>query len=416
MKIGIIDAEIIGKSSHRFPNLACMKLSGYYKELGDEVELLLSYDNLEIYDKVFISKVFVKTELPYEKIDKTLKTEDGVVDFYKDHPILNMDNVSCGGTGFYYDKSPKLSEEIEHHMPDYNLYNEWIDLCIKNGAKEKEFTYYKDYSIGFVTRGCFRQCPFCVNRNYKQCDKHSPLYEFIEKSRPKLCFLDDNFFACKDWREIIKEIKETKKKFQFKQGLDERLLTNEKCEEINSWKYDGDIIFAFDNIEDKDLIIEKLNLLYDTIPLFKKQLKFYVFCGFSRDNVYTEEFWLKDIKDTFERCKILSKYSVFPYIMRHQNAYNSPYEKVYTYLASWTNQPSIFKSFTFEEYCKCHGMTSEGYKKYKRDFNGYLKDIGKKYSSWRSYDDFILKHPEFNKYCKWKPQDVVVFGKWNNYK
>ena len=62
MNIGIIDAEIMGKSKHRFPNLACMKLSGYYKELKNNVELLLSYDDLEKYDKVFISKVFIKTE------------------------------------------------------------------------------------------------------------------------------------------------------------------------------------------------------------------------------------------------------------------------------------------------------------------------------------------------------------------
>ena len=53
MNIGIIDAEIMGKSKHRFPNLACMKLSGYYKELKNNVELLLSYDDLEKYDKVF---------------------------------------------------------------------------------------------------------------------------------------------------------------------------------------------------------------------------------------------------------------------------------------------------------------------------------------------------------------------------
>ena len=68
------------------------------------------------------------------------------------------------------------------------------------------------------------------------------------------------------------------------------------------------------------------------------------------------------------------------------------------------------------EYCKCHGMTADGYKKYKRNFNDYLKNIGKKYSSWRSYEEFIFKHPEFETYCRWKPQDMVIFGKWNNYK
>ena len=35
-------------------------------------------------------------------------------------------------------------------------------------CKRKEFEYYLDYSIGFATRGCFRQCSFCVNKNYKK--------------------------------------------------------------------------------------------------------------------------------------------------------------------------------------------------------------------------------------------------------
>lgn len=34
VKIAIIDADLIGRKNHRFPNLVCMKLSGYYKEMG----------------------------------------------------------------------------------------------------------------------------------------------------------------------------------------------------------------------------------------------------------------------------------------------------------------------------------------------------------------------------------------------
>ena len=33
MDIGIIDADLIGRTKHRFPNLACIKLSGYYKNI-----------------------------------------------------------------------------------------------------------------------------------------------------------------------------------------------------------------------------------------------------------------------------------------------------------------------------------------------------------------------------------------------
>jgi hypothetical protein len=42
LKIGIIDADLISRKKHRFPNLACMKISAYHKILGHDVFLLLS--------------------------------------------------------------------------------------------------------------------------------------------------------------------------------------------------------------------------------------------------------------------------------------------------------------------------------------------------------------------------------------
>lgn len=317
MKIGIIDAEIMGKSKHRFPNLVCMKLSNYFKLQGEEVNLILDYDDVDNYDKVFISKVFIKTTIPCENEDKTLKVEDTISEFYKDNEFLKNTKIEYGGTGFYYDKAPKLEYDIEHIMPDYHLYDEWVEQCIKNGAKEKEFTYYRDYSIGFTTRGCFRQCQFCVNKHYKKCEAHSNINEFMDITRPKLCFLDDNFFACPQWKDIIEEIKATGKKFQFKQGLDERLLTIEKCVEMNTWKYEGDFIFAFDNIEDYELIEEKLKMFNSYRKTKGQNVKFYVFCGFDRNNVYNTEFWKTDIEDIFKRIFLLAKYNCKPYIMRH---------------------------------------------------------------------------------------------------
>lgn len=384
MKIGIIDAEIMGKSKHRFPNLVSMKLSNYYKQKNHEVKLLLNYNQINNYDKVFISKVFIKTEIPCEPKDKTLKTEDNIIEFYKDNEFLKNPKIEYGGTGFYYDKAPKLSYEIEHTKPDYHLYDEWIDKCIKNGAKEKEFSYYKNYSIGFVTRGCFRQCQFCVNKHYKKCEKHSSIEEFIDYDRPKLCFLDDNFFACPQWKEIIQEIKSTGKKFQFKQGLDERLLTEEKIKELVSWKYDGDFIFAFDNIKDKDLIIEKSNLLKKHYKKKSQNIKFYLFCGYDRNNIYDKNFWIQDIIDLFERIFILSKYNFKPYIMRHENYQKSPYRGMYINIAFWGNQPSLFFNHSFEQICEKDDNRKGGKKqsatwKYLEKFKNDNPKIAKKY-------------------------------------
>lgn len=415
MKVGIIDAEIIGKNKHRFPNLVCMKLSSYHKTLGNNVTLLTSYDNVDKYDTVYLSKVFIKTEIPNEPDDKLLKTEATIGEYYKDNPFLHKPNIEFGGTGFFYEKAPKLSPEIEHMKPDYHLYDDWVIDCINKGVKEKEFTYYRDYSIGFLTRGCFRKCQFCVNKIYNKCEAHSNLSEFIDESRPKLCFLDDNFFACPNWEDIIKDVIASGKRFQFKQGLDERLLDTKKVHYLESWckKYDGDFIFAFDNIEDKDLIISKLDMLYREVPNFKHQMKFYCFCGFDRDGIYDEVFWLKDIETLFERFFVLAKYSAHPYVMRHENYKTSPYYHLYDAIAAYANQPSIYSTFDFETFCKCRGMKPEGYKKYKRDIDGYLKEYGKKNAPWTYLEDFQSRTDDiFKKQFNTLPFSLAEYGKY----
>lgn len=372
MKVGIIDADLIGRKKHRFPNLACMKISAYYKLLGHRVALITNYEDVFGFDKIFLSKVFTDTPVPPD--------------------ILSMANIEYGGTGFYYDKAPKLPAEIEHSMPDYHLYDEWVENKLKSGGKHRDYEYYLDYSIGFLTRGCFRQCSFCVNHNYTSCGVHSPVSEFYDQSRPKLCFLDDNFFACPKWREIIADVKSLGKLFQFKQGLDERLLTDEKIHEMHTWRYDGDLIFAFDNIEDKPIIEKNLLRIFELYPDWSKHLKFYVFCGFDRDGHWDDLFYRQDIRDTFERIRILSKYSALPYIMRYEKCYDSPYHGVYSTLAGWCNQPHIFKKFSYELYCKCKGM-SNAYSEYKRDTERYLADGGKKGSAWRYMEELRERDP-----------------------
>ena len=200
MRVAIVDADLIGRKRHRFPNLACMKLSGYHKAAGDEVTLVIDYDKLDGFDLICISKVFTDTPMP----DATLK----------------LHNVSYGGTGFFYDKAPLLPDAVERSMPDYHLYDAWVAQQIEAGKKPQEFSYYTNYSIGFLTRGCFRKCPFCVNQNYDQVLKHSPLDEFYDPTRPKVCLLDDNFFGYPGWKQLLLELQQTGRPFQFKQGLE----------------------------------------------------------------------------------------------------------------------------------------------------------------------------------------------------
>lgn len=351
MKVGIIDADLIGRKRHRFPNLASMKIAGYYKDNGATVELITDYSKVNCYDQLFLSKVFTDTQVP---------------DW-----ILEMPNLQYGGTGFFYDKAPVLPADIEHHMPDYYLYDLWVSSQLAVGKRKQEFKYYTDYSIGVLTRGCFRQCAFCVNKNYKRVQKHSPLEEFYDPTRKKICLLDDNFLGCPGWKDALSILKTTQKPFQFKQGLDERLLTEEKCEVLFSSKYDGDFIFAFDNVADAALIESKIKMARKyTSAVFK----FYCFCGFDRNGQWDEKFWEQDIFDLFTRIEILMKNRCLPYVMRFARYIESPYRGMYITIARWCNQPSFFKKKSLREFAVLNGVDSACFK-YMADFESRFPPV-----------------------------------------
>ena len=53
-----------------------------------------------------------------------------------------------GGTGFYHPLKTELPNDIEHHMPDYHLYDEYV---AKQAAKGTEFSkgeIYKELISG----------------------------------------------------------------------------------------------------------------------------------------------------------------------------------------------------------------------------------------------------------------------------
>ena len=385
MRIAIIDADLIGRKKHRFPNLVCEKLSAYWKGQGADVSLKLDYENFEEFDEVYVSKVFTDTPVP--------------------EWLVETDKIHIGGTGFYFDKAPNLPDEIEHYIPDYRLYDEWIESEVKKAEAEAkrtkkpfnkksymiQFKEYTDYCIGFLTRGCFRKCKFCVNQKYDHVFPHSPLQEFYYDECKKICLLDDNFLGCANWRQLLNELIQINKPFKFKQGLDERLLTDEKCELLFNARYDGDYTFAFDNISDYELIHDKLKM----IRRYTKttSIKFYVLVGFdSTDHI--------DIENAFRRIALLMEYKCLPYLMRYQDKNYQPwkeskYRSLYVSLARWCNQPSIFKKMSFRQFCvanqalhKTEGTLCSSMKALV-EFEKEYPDIAKKYFDLR-YEEFTL--------------------------
>lgn len=365
--IGIIDADLIDNGTN-FPNLALMKISAYHKSLGNCVSLLDSYDKIDEYDKVYISKVFNFTNVPKE--------------------VFNKKNVELGGTGFYFENAPDLPSNSEHHMPDYHLYDDYVKKQIEKGKDPKRFIYYTKCSIGFMTRGCFRKCEFCVNKKYDKPIIHSPIEEFLDKDRQFICLLDDNVLAYEKWELILDSLISTQKPFHFRQGLDIRLLTPQKAEKLSKVKYHGDFIFAFDNIKDKPLIEKKLKLWRQ---YSKKTTKLYLLCGY-----YSQD--IQDIIDTFERIKILMKYGCNPYIMRYEAYKNSKFKNIYIQLARWCNQPQFYKKMSYREFCEANQY--------------YHKNKDTLCLAYKSMIDFEKEYPKIaKKYFDLKYEELKIDNK-----
>ncbi len=368
--VAVIDADLTAKKRHHnFPNLACMKISAHYKLQGNKiVTLKTDYENLQDFDTVCISKVFTETLIP-EK-------------------VLTMPNVIYGGTGFYYDKAPFLNTETEHCMPDYHLYDVWVAEQISRGIKPTALKYFTDYSIGFTTRFCFRNCKFCVNQNYNQVKLWSPCQEFVDNSRKKICLLDDNLFGNSQSTQILEQLRSINKPFQFKQGLDIRLIDKEKASLLCHSRYDGDYLFAFDNMRDKTIIEKKLDLWRSYT---NKNTKLYILCSFDENGRYDLDFWKQDIINVFEKLKILMKYKCLPYLMRFEKYKESPFYGLYVNLATWCNQPQYFKKMSFKEWCIYDNVRLGGNSstiRYLKDFENACHDTVDRYF-YLSYETYL---------------------------
>lgn len=381
----MVDIDLLDNGT-RHPNLAQMKMSAFCKKRKHIVNLVYSDEQLKAlseYDLILVSKVFTFTKIePHlkqyipEPADELIKLNgciyEAVIKYEQEKP--NKPVVLIGGTGFFDDGGRNLHPEVEHTMPDYDLYLDYVNSRIESGRSKVYFDDYLNYSIGFTTRGCFRQCHFCVNKKYKKCFRHAPVTEFLDNKRPRIYLWDDNVFALgKDWELIFDELDATGKPFQFRQGLDIRLLKEGHAKRLMTSKYHGDIIFAFDHVDQAELIESKLKLWREYCS---KTTKLYVLCAFDPwdyETIDTLEgkkthYFLErmntvqtqderdqlDILGVFERVEILMKYGCLPYIMRFEKYKDSKYKGVYTELARWINQPQFFKKKSFRQFCEAN--------------------------------------------------------------
>ena len=295
LKIGLFDID------SKYHNLALMKLSAYHKRKGDETEL---YNPLftKTYDRIYVSKIFTEFHINECYIPEN---------FYR-----------AGGSGF--DLETKLPRETEHIMPDYSLYN-------------------LDYSLGFTTRGCIRNCKFCiVPEKEGKIKEHAEVEEFLNPKSNVVVLLDNNFLALPSHIKKLQLFNDKGWRMDFNQGLDARLINKENAKLLAKIKYKEMIRFAWDNIEDETEIIKGLKLVIKA-GIRPRNITVYVLIGF--DTTFEEDLYrikrLRDIKD--ERGFIKA------YVMNYNNTLKS---RRYKDFMRWVNNPWIFKSCDWEEYKK----------------------------------------------------------------
>lgn len=289
------------------PNIALMQISSWQKSVGNNVDFIrcnISYyprfkkhvtvDNSK-YDEVYVSTIF-KNCLEYIKFSRS-------------------DNLIIVGTG--HDLKTEIPFQALGYELDYSLYPD------------------NDISYGFISRGCNRDCYFCVVPEKEGKVKYSSKLESIIKHK-RVKFLDNNFLQYDKHKEVLQELIDKSIRCQFMQGLDLRMLDEENAKLLGNLNYLGEYIFAFDDYKYVRTIGKKLELLS-----WRKdwQIKFYV---------YTHP----DMQDfeIVQRIEWLRENKCLPYIMRDLECFNSKKKYFYTDLAAYCNQPAFFKKISFEEF------------------------------------------------------------------
>lgn len=375
--IGLVDADLLNGGT-RHPNLVLLKIAGFLNDNGVRFKLITDTNaDVDEYDYVYISRVFTFSPIPnfYLKAQNKDKFILGGTGFYantkdikefsesrvKDMTSLENDKFLSRLKNIRGDRRSK-GIDMAAQMPYYDLYKDYIDQKVSAGRKASYYDDYRYYSIGFLTRGCFRHCPFCVNKLEKMVLPYSKLEWFLDNEkdengrlkRPYIYLWDDNFLAASPdvWRPLLQSLIDSKRPFQFRQGLDERIIAEseygeEIAELLSKCRYRGDFIFAFDNWRDREKIVKALKIwkYYNS-----KETKFYLFCGFritsdSDSRLYT------DVWEIFQRIKILMQYGCLGYIMRHEDYHNHRLNNIYVQIARWCNQPQFYKKMSFWEFC-----------------------------------------------------------------
>lgn len=258
MRIGLIAVD--GRNG--FPNLALMRLSNWHKRRGDTVEWWTGFTH---YDRVYMSKVFTFTP-----------------DF---DTVINAEEIVTGGTG--YKDFGSLPPEVEACQPDYTLYPNWKP------------------AIGFLTRGCFRSCDFCIVPR-KEGPLH-PAASWEEVKRPdsrEMILLDNNVLASDYGLDQIDRMSREQIWVDFNQGLDARLITPEIARMLARLHWIRFVRLACDTSE--------------MLPVIRQAAAYLKGAGVAQSRLWSYAL-VRDVEEARQRVQALREMGVEPFVQPYRD-------------------------------------------------------------------------------------------------
>ncbi len=257
---------------NKYPPLGLMKISEYHKRLGDRVFFVKGKNSLlrnKKWDRIYVTTLFTfywnKTieTINYYRHSQTNDSEifiGGILaSLLGDELLAELDSSSINVIAGLLDESGILDENewiVDKVSPDYSIINNE-----ENDYLDYEYPVANDYIV-YSTRGCVRTCRFCAVPvlEPKYCsyidikDQVSDIKKKYGEKR-NLLLMDNNVLASKDFERIVSDIielgygkndnkysyrsKKTGRKVtvrryvDFNQGVDARLLTDEKLSLIS---------------------------------------------------------------------------------------------------------------------------------------------------------------------------------------
>jgi hypothetical protein len=149
---------------------------------------------------------------------------------------------------------------------------------------------------------------------------------------------DPNILACKEWKDLLQQLIDSGATVDFNQGLDIRLMTEEKARMLKRIKT-RNIHFAWDRYTDRDMILPKFRMFKEMTNIRAERLIVYVLCNFDTT-----------LEQDLERIYTLREMGYWAYVMLYDKEH-IPKGHVLRKLQRWVNNRIIFATCkTFEEY------------------------------------------------------------------